>query len=124
MYDFKFTPETYFEKGSNSALIAKLNYPESQWGEQISIYAHFLDRKIEFEAVDFYGNDYLLYPRTAEEPLSFEDMVYLIEGMQLNMDEVSGSADLTLNGVPEVQSDHYSELKKFFDEKRSSFDLP
>lgn len=124
MYDFKFAPESYFKAGVNSVLLAKLHYPESQWGEQISIYAHHLDRMIEFEAVDFYGNDYMLYPRKAEEPLIFEDMVYLIESMQVNSDSVEGNADLVLNGIPEVESEFYPDLKKYFDEKRASFGLP
>ena len=123
MYDFKFSPESYFSEGSNSVLLVKLSYPESQWGEQISIYAHYLNYRIEFEAVDFYGNEYMLYPRSAEEPLNFEDMVYLIEGMQVNTDELNGGADLTLNGVPRVESSFYPELKNFFDEKRSNYDL-
>lgn len=124
MYNFKFAPETYFREGTTSVLLVKLHFPESQWGEQISIYAHLLDRAIEFEAVDFYGNDYMLYPSKAEEPLSFEDIIYLIEGMQINSDSVEGNADLVLNGIPEAASDFYPELQAYFDEKRANFDLP
>ncbi|MHA7130373.1 UDP-glucuronosyltransferase [Algoriphagus namhaensis] len=124
MFDFKFTPTGYFAPNTSSVLLVRLHYPESQWGEQISIYAHYLDRKIEFEAVDFYGNDYLLYPRSSEEPLSFEDLIYLIEGMQVNTDAVQGHAELTIDGIPEAESDFYPELKRFFQEKRNSFNLP
>lgn len=123
MYNFDFRPETYFSEGTTSVLLVKLSFPESQWGEQISIYAHFLDRKIEFEAVDFYGNEFMLYPRTSEEPLTFEDMVYQIETMTVNSDRTAGNADLTLNGVPEAESEFYTELKKYFDEKRGGLDL-
>ena len=123
MYNFKFSPDSYFSEGSNSVLLVKLNYPESQWGEQISIYAHYLNYRIEFEAVDFYGNDYLLYPSTASEPLNFEDIIYLIEGMQVNSDEAHGTIDLTLSGIPQAESLFYPELKHFFDEKRANYNL-
>lgn len=123
MYNFKFAPESYFKEGINSVLLVKLHYPESQWGEQISIYAHLLDRSIEFEAVDFYGNDYMLYPQKTEEPLIFEDLIYLIESMQVNTDSLEGNADLVLFGTPEAESEFYQELKQYFDEKRASQNL-
>lgn len=123
MFDFKFQPKTYFKEESNSALLVRLQYPESKWGEQISIYAHFLERKINFEVIDFYGNEYLVYPGSTWEPLSFEDMIYLIEGMQVNQDATEGNITLVLDGIPQAESEFYPELKKYFDEKRKSFDL-
>jgi len=102
---------------------ARLHYPESTWGEQISIYAHDLDQKIQFEAVDFYGNEYLLYPSSSEEPLSLEDLIYLIEGMQLNQDAFEGNMELVLDGFPETESDWYPELKNYFDAKRKQVGL-
>ncbi|WP_100628610.1 UDP-glucuronosyltransferase [Algoriphagus formosus] len=123
MLDFKFRPETYFSEGSNSVLLVKLHYPESQWGEQISIYAHALDRMIQLEVVDFYGNEYLLYPSKVEEPMNLEDLIYLIEGMQVNQDELDGKMELVLGGIPEASSDFYPDLKTYFAEKRKSFGL-
>lgn len=123
MFDFKFQPKSYFKEESNSALLVRLQYPESKWGEQISIYAHFLEGKINFEVIDFYGNEYLVYPGSTWEPLSFEDMIYLIEGMQVNQDATEGNITIVLDGIPQAESEFYPELKKYFDEKRKSFDL-
>lgn len=123
MIDFKYRPETYFTEDTTSVLLARLNYPESTWGEQISLYAHFLEGKIQFEAVDFYGNDYILYPGSCWEPLNLDEIIYLIEGMQLNKDTSEGSMELVLDGIPEVESNFYPEVKKYFEEKRKSFGL-
>ncbi|WP_296705217.1 UDP-glucuronosyltransferase [Algoriphagus sp.] len=123
MFDFKFTPETYFEEGSTSVLLVKLQYPESQWGEQISIYAHFIENKIQFEAVDFYGNDFMLFPSSTYEPLNFEDLVYMLEGIQVNQDLNEGNIEITLYGIPEVESGFYPEIKKYFKEKRENAGL-
>lgn len=123
MFDFKFHPETYFRDETTSSLLVRLQYPESTWGEQISIYAHKLEGKIQFEVVDFYGNDYLLYPSSTWEPLSFEDMIYLIEGMQVNKDTFEGNIELVLDGIPEAESDFYPQLKRYFEEKRKNFGL-
>ena len=123
MFDFKYQPETYFTGGSTSVLLVRLHYPESTWGEQISLYAHFLEGKIHFEVVDFYGNEYLLYPSSTWEPLSFEEMIYLIEGMQLNQDLQEGNIELVLDSIPEVESDLYPELKRYFSEKRKTYGL-
>lgn len=123
MIDFKFQPSTYFSEEVSSVLLVKLHYPESTWGEQISIYAHQMDFKIHLEAVDFYGNDYMLYPSKIEEPFNLEDLIYLIEGMQVNQDELDGKMELVLDGVPEASSVFYPELEKYFDEKRRSFGL-
>ncbi|WP_192347623.1 UDP-glucuronosyltransferase [Algoriphagus sp. Y33] len=123
MIDFKFTPESYFTDETTSVLLVKLNYPESQWGEQISIYAHWLEAKIQFEAVDFYGNEYLLHPSWSYDSLSMEDIIYLLEGMQVNTDAIEGNMELILDGIPEVESDFYPELERYFEEKRKNFGL-
>jgi hypothetical protein len=123
MIDFKFQPENYFSGESTSVILVRLHYPESTWGEQISIYAHLLEGKISFEVIDFYGNEYLVYPSSTWEPLSFEDMIYLIEGMQVNQDSFEGNIPLVLDGIPEAESDFYPDLKKYFDDKRKSFGL-
>lgn len=121
--DFQFRPPTYFSEGVTSVLLVRLHYPESTWGEQISIYGHAVDQKIHFEAVDFYGNDYLLYPSSSEEPLSLEELIYLIEGMQLNQDRLEGNMELVLDGFPETTSDWYPQLKSYFEEKRKQVGL-
>jgi hypothetical protein len=123
MFDFKFQPQTYFGEETTSLLLVRLHYPESTWGEQISIYAHSSSGKIQFEAVDFYGNDYLLYPSTTWEPLTFEEVIYLIEGMQVNQDALEGPIELVLDGIPEAESEVYPHLKTYFAEKRRSFGL-
>lgn len=123
MNEFHFRPQTYFPNGQTSVLLIRLHYPESTWGEQISIYAHLLDGKIQFEAVDFYGNDYILYPGSTWEPLNLEDMIYLVEGMQLNQDTLEGNMPLVLDGIPEVESEFYPQLKAYFAGKRKNFGL-
>jgi len=123
MVDFKFQPDTYFSEEITSVLLVKLNFPESTWGEQISIYAHQIDFKIHLEAVDFYGNEYMLYPSKIEEPMNLEDLIYLIEGMQVNQDEMEGNMELVLDGIPEATSSYYPDLEKYFEEKRKSFGL-
>ena len=123
MVDFRFRPDTYFEEQTSSVLLVKLHYPESTWGEQISIYAHLIDSRIHLEAVDFYGNDYLLYPSKIDEPLNLEELIFLIEGMQLNQDEWDGKMELVLDGIPEASSGIYQDLAYYFKEKRKSFGL-
>ncbi|MDA0314020.1 MAG: UDP-glucuronosyltransferase [Bacteroidetes bacterium] len=121
--DFLFRPPTYFSEGITSVLLVRLRYPESTWGEQISIYGHALDEKIHYEAVDFYGNDYLLYPSSSEEPLNLEELIYLIEGMQLNQDGIEGNMELVLDGFPETESAWYPQLKSYFETKRKQVGL-
>jgi hypothetical protein len=65
----------------------------------------------------------MLYPSSSFEPLSMEDMVYLVEGMQVNTDGMEGNMELILDGIPEVESDFYPELRKYFDEKRKNYGL-
>lgn len=123
MFDYNYQPKTYFKAEQTSVLLVRLHYPESTWGEQISIYAHLLEGRIQFEVVDFYGNEYILYPASAWEALSFEDVIYLIEGMQVNQDSFEGTIELVLDGIPEAESDFYPELKQYFAEKRKNFGL-
>jgi hypothetical protein len=123
MINFKFRPESYFSTEITSVLLVKLYYPESKWGEQLSIYAHSIDRKIQFEAVDFYGNEYLLYPSSVEDEQTLEDLIYLIEGIQVYTDQMEGGMELILDGIPVAESSFYPELQKYFDEKRKSYGL-
>ena len=85
--------------------------------------AHEIDYRIQLEAVDFYGNDYMLYPSSMDEPLSLEDLVFLLEGIQLNKDEIQGGMELILDGIPQVESAFYPELSIYFDEKRKNLGL-
>lgn len=123
MFDFKYQPVSYFSGETTSALIVRLSFPESTWGEQISIYAHHLESKIQFEVVDFYGNEYVVYPGSTWEPLTLEDLIYLIEGMQVNQDLMEGNMPLVLDGIPEADSDFYPELSSYFTEKRKNYGL-
>jgi hypothetical protein len=123
MFDFKYQPASYFSGETTSALIVRLSFPESTWGEQISIYAHHLENKIQFEVVDFYGNEYMVYPGSTWEPLILEDLIYLIEGMQVNQDLMEGNMPLVLDGIPEAESDFYPELSGYFAEKRKNYGL-
>lgn len=123
MIDFKFRPGNYFIGDVTSVLLVKLHFPESKWGEQISIYAHSIDHKIVFEAVDFYGNDYMLYPSSSLETLSMEEVVDMLEGMQLNRDHPEGNMLLTLDGFPEAKSVFYPDLQDYYLEKRTALGL-
>lgn len=123
MINFKFRPGMYFIGDVTSILLVKLHYPESKWGEQISIYAHSADTKINFEAVDFYGNDYILYPSSSVEPLSLEELIDMLEGMQINRDHPEGNMVMTLDGFPEAKSQFYPQLHDYYQEKRQSLGL-
>ncbi len=123
MIDFKFRPESYFTGESTSVLLVRLSYPESKWGEQLSIYAHQIEGKIQFEAIDFYGNDYLIYPSSVDEELMLEELIYLLEGIQLNRDQEEGGMELILDGVPLAESSFYPDLEKYFKEKRKNYGL-
>ncbi|GAB2475404.1 UDP-glucuronosyltransferase [Algoriphagus taiwanensis] len=123
MFDFKFQPDTYFSEETTSVLLIRISYPESTWGEQISIYAHQGQGKITYEAVDFYGNEYLLFPSSSFEPLTFDDAVYLVEGMQLHPEQEESNMQLILDGVPEAESAFYPEMERYFAEKRKNFGL-
>ncbi|GMQ25611.1 hypothetical protein Aoki45_22930 [Algoriphagus sp. oki45] len=123
MFDFKFQPETYFSEETTSVLLIRISFPESTWGEQISIYAHQGQGKITYEAVDFYGSEYLLIPSSSFEPLTFDDAVYLVEGMQLHPEQEESGMQLVLDGIPEAESIFYPEMKRYFAEKRKNFGL-
>jgi hypothetical protein len=123
MIDFKYRPKEYFESGLTSVLLIRLDFPESQWGEVISIYANFLDGMIHYEAVDFYGNDINLSPAKSLEPLSTQEIIYMLETMEADWENSHGNMGLTLLGIPEVDSKYYPDLKKYFSEKRKGFGL-
>lgn len=123
MVDFRFRPKTYFEAELTSVLLIRLDFPESQWGEVISIYANLLDGMIHYEAVDFYGNDINLSPSKSHEPLSTQEVIFMIETMETDWDSAQGNMGLTLLGIPEVESKCYPDLKKYFSEKRKGFGL-
>lgn len=123
MIDFNFRPSTYFDGTGPSSLLAKLSYPESQWGEEISIYASTIDGEIFFEVVDFYGNDFKTNPASAREPLNLQEFIYLIETLENNAETEEGNIKLTLRGIPEAESTVYPELKKYFMEKRQTFGI-
>jgi hypothetical protein len=123
MVDFKYRPETYFDSEETSAVLVRLSFPESQWGEVISIYASWLEGEIHYEAVDFYGNDIHLHPLKSFEPLSTKELIGMIETMDTDWDSATGNMGLTLLGIPEVESRFYPGLKKYFSEKRRNSGL-
>lgn len=123
MIDFDYRPESYFDGTGPSALLAKINYPESQWGEELSIYAFPLDGVIYYEVVDFYGNDFKTNPESSKEPLSLQEIIYLIETLENGEASVEGNIQLTLMGIPEAESTVYPELKKYFIDKRKTFGI-
>jgi hypothetical protein len=120
-YDFK--PQNYFDGHSPNALLVKLVYPESQWGEEISIYANVMDGEIYYEAVDFYGNDIKLNPEKSKEFLSLQDLILMIETMEPEQGSTQGNVALTLSGIPLAESLIYPELKKYFLDKREFYGL-
>ncbi|WP_143962926.1 UDP-glucuronosyltransferase [Litoribacter populi] len=123
MIDFEFRPNTYFDGTGPSALLAKLSYPESQWGEEISIYAAPLDGEIYYEVVDFYGNDFKVTPKKSRQPLNLQEFIFLIETMENTSQSQEGNVQLTLSGIPQVQSNIYPQLEEYFEEKRGTFGL-
>lgn len=123
MIDFDFRPTTYFDGTGPSSLLAKLSYPESQWGEELSIYASTLDGIISYEVIDFYGNDFTTNPESSKEPLSLQEFIYLIETLENGDGSEEGNIKLTLMGIPEVESTVYPELKKYFIDKRRTFGI-
>jgi hypothetical protein len=123
MIDFDYTPDSYFDGTGPSALIAKLNYPESQWGEEISLYATPLDGDIYFEVIDFYGNEYMVNPEKSKNPLSLQEIIFLIETLEVSQNRDEGKVNLTLLGIPEAESLAYPQLKEYFMEKRKNFGM-
>lgn len=119
--NFEFKPETYFDGTGPSTLIAKLTYPESQWGEEICIFASSLDGQIIFEVADFYGNDYIITPEATESPLSLQGLIVMIESLEVNQASELGHINMTLAGIPQAESLLYKDLAPFFREKRKHF---
>ncbi len=123
MIDFNFRPESYFNGTGPNTLLCKLSYPESQWGEEISIYANVLDGVYYFEAVDFYGNDIQLNPEKSDFPLTLQELIFMIETMDVDPKTAQGNIELTLAGVPLAESVLYNNLERYFEEKRKTFGL-
>lgn len=123
MIDFNYRPETYFNGTGPNTLICKLSYPESTWGDEISIFANALDGVYYLEAVDFYGNEFMLNPDQAAKPLTLQELIFLIETMDVDLETAQGNAALTIGGVPIAESSLYPELGEYFAEKRKLFGL-
>lgn len=123
MIDFDFAPKSYFDGTGPSALLARISYPESQWGEEISIYAAPLDGKIYYEVVDFYGNEFELSPDKSTKPLTLQEFIFLIETLEVAGPAAAGNMDLALSGIPEAKSNVYPQLEKYFKEKRKNFGM-
>ena len=121
MIDFEYSPSNYFDGTGPSALVAKLAYPESQWGDEISIYATPLDGEIYFEAVDFYGNEYSLTPEKSTKPLTLQEIIIMIETIDVFLNGEQGKIQITLMGIPNVESLAYPQLQEYFTEKRKNF---
>jgi hypothetical protein len=119
--DFEFRPESYFDETGPTALIAKLTYPESQWGEEICLFAAALDGNIIFEVADFYGNEYKIQPDSSERPLTLQEVIVMIESLEVDPEAVMGNINQTLLGIPEAESNLYKNLKDYFAEKRIHF---
>ncbi|MGY6521076.1 MAG: UDP-glucuronosyltransferase [Mongoliitalea sp.] len=123
MIDFNFRPETYFNGTGPNTLICKLSYPESTWGDEISIFANALDGLYYFEAVDFYGNEFKLNPEQTDQPLTLQELIFLIETMDVDLETAQGNAALTIGGVPVVESLLYPQVSEYFAEKRKLYGL-
>jgi hypothetical protein len=119
--NFDFQPKTYFNETAANALIAKLTYPESQWGEEICIFATSVDGVIYFEIVDFYGNEYSIKPSECRNPLPLQELILLIESMEVDKKGEMGAINDTLLGIPIAESTLYPQLKHYFDQKRTHF---
>lgn len=123
MMDFDYSPHSYFDGTGPSTLIAKLSYPESQWGEEVSIYATALDGDIYYEVVDFYGNDFKVKPERSQQPLTLQELIFLIETLEVLPGGDKGDMNLTLSGIPEARSNIYPQLGAYFKEKRKNFGI-
>jgi hypothetical protein len=123
MIDYNFRPETYFDGTGPTVLLAKLRYPESQWGEEIFIYSNVIDGEYQYEAVDFYGNEINLSPDKTNRPLCLQELILMIETMEINTENVLGRTALTFSGIPEVLSEIYPQLEEYFIEKRKNYGL-
>jgi len=119
--NFDYQPKTYFNGTGANALIAKLTYPESQWGEEICIFATTLDGLNYYEIVDFYGNEYSIKPDESSNPLQLQELILLIESMEVEKKGEMGAINQTLLGIPVAESTLYPQLKHYFDQKRNHF---
>jgi hypothetical protein len=119
--DFDYRPATYFNGTGASALLVKLTYPESQWGEEICIFATALDGELFFEIVDFYGNEYQAKPEVANRPLSLQELILLVESLEVDPEAELGNINQTLSGIPMAESELYPQLKDYFSQKRMHF---
>ncbi len=121
MINFEYRPESYFDGTGPTALIAKLTYPESQWGEEICIFATALDGNILFEVADFYGNEYKMHPVSSKRTLMLQELIVMIESLEVDPEAALGNINQTLLGIPEAESNLYKNLKDYFNEKRTHF---
>jgi len=119
--NFDYQPKTYFNGTGANALIAKLTYPESQWGEEICIFVTTLDGLNYYEIVDFYGNEYSIKPDESSNPLQLQELILLIESMEVEKKGELGAINQTLLGIPVAESTLYPQLKHYFDQKRNHF---
>ncbi|WP_339923066.1 UDP-glucuronosyltransferase [uncultured Cyclobacterium sp.] len=119
--NFDYQPKTYFNGTGANALIAKLTYPESQWGEEICIFATTIDGLNYYEIVDFYGNEYSIKPDESSKPLKLQELILLIESMEVAKKGEMGAINQTLLGIPVAESTLYPQLKDYFDQKRNHF---
>jgi hypothetical protein len=123
MINFLFKPSSYPLESGDSCLLAKLTYPESQWGEVIFIYAHTSKNKIDLEGCDFYGNEIILKPSCISEPLSLEEIIRMIETLSVQEEGENYKFSLKYSGIPEVESSIYPNINLYFEEKRKTFGL-
>ncbi|MGY6559113.1 MAG: UDP-glucuronosyltransferase [Nitritalea sp.] len=123
--NYNFAPTQYTDLSRNNNVFIKLHYPESAWGEEITVYIHERAAGYTFDAVDFYGNEITLNPESCTQPLSLADVIRMVETLEaVEGLDATGNLALTLSGIPEAESPYYPELKNFFAEKRKQFGLP
>jgi hypothetical protein len=120
MIDLEFAPDAYFAFGQEPiAPLVHLKYPESTWGDEITIEVYQdPSGSYTFEAVDFYGNNYILNPESSDKPLTIGQVIKMIEGISLDDADQSANMSLTLIGIPEAESVYYPKLATYFNEKR------
>ena len=123
MIDFDYRPISYFDGTGPTSLVAKLTYPESQWGDELSLYATPVDGVIFFEIIDFYGNEYRLNPEKTDVPLSLQELIFLIETLEVSEPQDQEKIHFTRTGIPEAESWVYPQLKEYFNEKRKTFGM-
>jgi hypothetical protein len=123
MIDPDFQPLSHGDELNIPILIAKLHYPESQWGEDITLFATQTEAGFAFEANDFYGNDIVLEPNFSQRPLPLRELILMIETMKPADESFAGNLELTLMGIPEATSEFYPGLAEYFLEKRKRLGL-